>query len=158
MSAGSKDEAPQGLPLRCVARVVGASDGHVDASGVFIAGNRLELVPAGQTEGERYEFSCIFDAHATDKEVCETELISLASQLDVGDSGASRPGLSGRRSITVGGGSKELAISYGRMAALIPGAVVASHATSRARCSPSPFPMSATTWTSCSRIHVIHQR
>jgi hypothetical protein len=84
MPAGKEDDKPRGVPLRCVARVSGDSDGSHDASGVFIAGNRLELVPAGQTEGERYEFSCIFDAHAADKEVCESELTPLASQLTSG--------------------------------------------------------------------------
>lgn len=69
-----------GVPLRCVARVTGASDGF-DNSGIFIAGNALELVPAGHTEGERFTFSAIFDAHASDKDLCEAEVLPLLASL-----------------------------------------------------------------------------
>ena len=81
--ASSQALAPTGVPLRCVARVNGATDGR-DVSGIFIAGNRLELVPAGQTEGEQYDFSRVFDTHASDKEVCEAEMLPLITHLTSG--------------------------------------------------------------------------
>ena len=81
--AVNKGTGTRGVPLRCVARVNGATDGR-DVSGIFIAGNRLELVPAGQTEGEQYDFSRVFDTHASDKEVCEGEMLPLVSHLTSG--------------------------------------------------------------------------
>ena len=81
--AANKGTGTRGVPLRCVARVNGATDGR-DVSGIFIAGNRLELVPAGQTEGEQYDFSRVFDTHASDKEVCEGEMLPLVSHLTSG--------------------------------------------------------------------------
>ena len=55
--------------LRCIARVVGSSDG------VYIAGDSLELVRPGQSDGEKFKFSRIFEPYATDKEVIEEELL-----------------------------------------------------------------------------------
>ena len=61
--------AAAGVPLRCIARVVGSSDG------VYIAGDSLELVRPGQSDGEKFKFSRIFEPYATDKEVIEEELL-----------------------------------------------------------------------------------
>lgn len=69
-----------GIELRCCARITGSTDGR-DASGVFITGNRLELVPAGKSEGEKFQISQIYDAHATDRELCDAELLPLAKRL-----------------------------------------------------------------------------
>ena len=53
--------AAAGVPLRCIARVVGSSDG------VYIAGDSLELVRPGQSDGEKFKFSRIFEPYATDE-------------------------------------------------------------------------------------------
>ena len=73
-----------GFPVRSCARIVRHPDGYVDTSNVFIAGNAIELVPAGRTEGETHTFSRIFDVHASDTDVYDAEVVPLLQQLVAG--------------------------------------------------------------------------
>ena len=77
---------PPGADVRCCARVVKSAtpSGAADTS-LFIAGNALELVPAGKTEGERHSYSRIFDEYASDKDVYETEVLPLLEALTNGE-------------------------------------------------------------------------
>lgn len=76
-----------GVDVRCCARVVRNAEALADTS-IFISGNALELVPAGQTDGERHSFSRIYDDHASDKDIYEAEMLPLLEGL-VGGSNAS---------------------------------------------------------------------
>ena len=70
--------APGGVPVRSCARVVGSADSQkLDNGSIFIAGNAMELVPSGKSDGEKHTFSRIFDVHASDKDVYESEVLPL---------------------------------------------------------------------------------
>lgn len=65
-----------GEAIRCVVRIARSELGYADATeggSVFIAGNALELVPPDKAEGERHTLSRIFDPHASDQDVWESE-------------------------------------------------------------------------------------
>ena len=66
------------VPARCCARVVGSADSQkLDNGSIFIAGNAMELVPSGKSDGEKHTFSRIFDVHASDKDVYESEVLPM---------------------------------------------------------------------------------
>ena len=75
-----------GVPVRSCARVVGSADSQkLDNGSVFIAGNAMELVPSGKSDGEKHTFSRIFDVHASDKDVYESEVLPLIGGLVAGE-------------------------------------------------------------------------
>ena len=73
-----------GLPLRVSARVVGSTTGQTSRSTLFIAGNQIEVVPPGRTEGVRHTLTRIFDVHASDSDVYEAEVLPLAGSVAAG--------------------------------------------------------------------------
>ena len=73
--------------VRCCARVIRNSDGRSTGANLFIAGNALELVPIGSTEGEQHVFTRVYDEHASDKDIYEGEVLTLIEAL-VGGSNA----------------------------------------------------------------------
>jgi hypothetical protein len=75
-----------GVPARCCARVVGSADSQkLDNGSIFIAGNAMELVPSGKSDGEKHTFSRIFDVHASDKDVYESEVLPLLGSFVAGE-------------------------------------------------------------------------
>ena len=75
-----------GVPVRSCARVVGSADSQkLDNGSIFITGNRMELVPSGKQDGETHTFSRIFDVHASDKDVYESEVLPLVGGLVAGE-------------------------------------------------------------------------
>ena len=75
-----------GVPVRSCARVVGSADSQkLDNGSIFIAGNAMELVPSGKSDGEKHTFSRIFDVHASDKDVYESEVLPLIGGLVAGE-------------------------------------------------------------------------
>tara|TARA_B100000795_G_scaffold158500_1_gene119129 strand:- start:132 stop:500 length:369 start_codon:yes stop_codon:yes gene_type:complete len=75
-----------GVPVRSCARVVGSADSQkLDNGSIFITGNRMELVPSGKQDGETHTFSRIFDVHASDKDVYESEVLPLIGGLVAGE-------------------------------------------------------------------------
>ena len=78
--------APGGVPVRSCARVVGSADSQkLDNGSIFIAGNAMELVPSGKSDGEKHTFSRIFDVHASDKDVYESEVLPLIGGMVAGE-------------------------------------------------------------------------
>ena len=78
--------APGGVPVRSCARVVGSADiQKLDNGSIFIAGNAMELVPSGKSDGEKHTFSRIFDVHASDKDVYESEVLPLIGGMVAGE-------------------------------------------------------------------------
>ena len=74
------------MPVRSCARVVGSADSQkLDNGSIFIAGNAMELVPSGKSDGEKHTFSRIFDVHASDKDVYESEVLPLIGGLVAGE-------------------------------------------------------------------------
>ena len=73
-----------GLPLRASARVVGSTGGHTSRNSLFIAGNAVELVSPGRTEGARHTLTRVFDVHASDSDIFEAEVLPLAGGVAAG--------------------------------------------------------------------------